>query len=181
MARRRASHANVIRPETVTGAISNPGTCSAMEWCFCRMDAALIDGGTIQYDPFYGQPQVAAFHPASNTFTNVQNMAHGRWYPTVLTLGNGRVMAFSGLNETGGTNTAVEFYTVARAGARSTPHPGRRTSTHACTFYLMARCFTLERKQPLSSSIHRRRRGTRTSPEQSTAEPETTAHRCCSR
>ncbi len=112
MARRRASHANVIRPETVTGAISNPGTCSAMEWCFCRMDAALIDGGTIQYDPFYGQPQVAAFHPASNTFTNVQNMAHGRWYPTVLTLGDGRVMAFSGLNETGGTNTAVEFYTV---------------------------------------------------------------------
>src|SRR5712692_7816861 len=112
MARRRASHANVIRPETVTGAISNPGTCSAMEWCFCRMDAALIDGGTIQYDPFYGQPQVAAFHPASNTFTNVQNMAHGRWYPTILTLGDGRVMAFSGLNETGGTNTAVEFYTV---------------------------------------------------------------------
>ena len=39
-------------------------------------------------------------------------MAHGRWYPTVLTLGDGRVMTFSGLNETGGTNTAVEFYTV---------------------------------------------------------------------
>src|SRR5262249_27314888 len=44
--------------------------------------------------------------------TNVQNMAHGRWYPTVLTLADGRVMTFSGLNETGGTNTAVEFYTV---------------------------------------------------------------------
>src|SRR5216683_5092098 len=112
MARRRASHANVIRPETVTGAISNPGTCSAMEWCFCRMDAALIDGGTIQYGPFYGQPQAAVFDPATNTFTNVQNMAHGRWYPTVVTLGDGRVMTFSGLNETGGTNTAVEFYTV---------------------------------------------------------------------
>jgi len=73
---------------------------------------ALIDGGTIQYDPFYGQPQVAAFDPATNTFTNIQNMAHGRWYPTVLTLGDGRVMAFSGLNETGSTNTAVEFYTI---------------------------------------------------------------------
>ena len=73
---------------------------------------ALIDGGTIQYDPFYGQPQVAIFDPATSTFSNAQNMAHGRWYPTVLTLGDGRVMTFSGLNETGGTNTAVEFYTV---------------------------------------------------------------------
>src|SRR5215470_13973532 len=33
----------------------------------------LIDGGTIQYDPFYGQEQVAIFDPASNSFTNVQN------------------------------------------------------------------------------------------------------------
>ena len=73
---------------------------------------ALIDGGTIQYDPFYGQPQVSIFNPATNTFSNTQNMAHGRWYPTLVTLGDGRVMTFSGLNETGGTNTAVEFYTM---------------------------------------------------------------------
>ena len=45
-------------------------------------------------------------------FTDLQNMAHGRWYPTVTTLGDGRVMTFSGLNETGGTNTAVEIYTA---------------------------------------------------------------------
>lgn len=73
---------------------------------------ALIDGGTIQYDPFYGQPQASIFNPATNTFSNTQNMAHGRWYPTLVTLGDGRVMAFSGLNETGGTNTTVEFYTM---------------------------------------------------------------------
>jgi len=84
--------------------------CNAM--ALLKDGRALIDGGTIQYDPFYGQPQAAVFDPATNTFTNVQNMAHGRWYPTVVTLGDGRVMTFSGLNETGGTNTAVEFYTV---------------------------------------------------------------------
>ena len=28
-------------------------------------------------------------------------MAHGRWYPTATVLGDGRVMTFSGLNETG--------------------------------------------------------------------------------
>ncbi len=73
---------------------------------------AFIIGGTIQYDPFYGALTSAVFDPATNTFTNMQNMAHGRWYPTVTTLGDGRVMSFSGLNETGGTNTAVEIYTV---------------------------------------------------------------------
>ena len=82
---------------------------------------ALIDGGTIQYSPFYGQPQVAVFDPATNTFTNAQSMAHGRWYPTVLTLGDGRVMAFSGLKETGGTNTAVEFYTIGAGWSQEYP------------------------------------------------------------
>jgi hypothetical protein len=82
---------------------------------------ALIDGGTIQYDPFYGQPQVAVFDSANSTFTNVQNMAHGRWYPTLVTLGDGRVMTFSGLNETGGTNTAVEFYTIGSGWSQQYP------------------------------------------------------------
>jgi hypothetical protein len=110
--------------DPVTGAI----TQFSISWdMFCNGMAllqdgrAVIDGGTIQYDPFDGQPRVAAFDPATNTFTNVQNMAHGRWYPTVLTLGDGRVMAFSGLNETGGTNTAVEFYTVGSGWSQQYP------------------------------------------------------------
>ena len=82
---------------------------------------ALIDSGTIQYDPFHGEPRVAIFDPSTNLFTDVQNMAHGRWYPTVLTLGDGRVMAFSGLNETGGTNIAVEFYTAGTGWSQEYP------------------------------------------------------------
>ena len=75
---------------------------------------AFIDGGTIQngYDPFRGSSKTSIFNPATNTFTDAQNMAHGRWYPTVTTLGDGRVMTFSGLNENGNTNRAVEIYTV---------------------------------------------------------------------
>src|SRR5438128_7874745 len=72
----------------------------------------LVNGGTIQYDPFHGQPRNSLYDPLTGIFTDVQNMAHGRWYPTVTTLGDGRVMTFSGLTETGGTNTAVEIYTV---------------------------------------------------------------------
>jgi hypothetical protein len=74
---------------------------------------ALIDGGTLAYDPFEGSPRSSIFDPATNIFSDAQNMAHGRWYPTVLTLGDGRIMTFSGFLETGeNTNTTVEFYTV---------------------------------------------------------------------
>ena len=73
---------------------------------------AFINGGTTQYDPFHGALNNSIYDPATNTFSNVQNMAHGRWYPTVTVLGDGRVMTFSGLDENGNTNTTVEFYTV---------------------------------------------------------------------
>jgi PKD repeat protein len=72
----------------------------------------LINGGNLQYDPFHGQLRNAIYDPATDQFTDVQNMAHGRWYPTATVLGDGRVMSFSGLTETGSTNTAVEFYTA---------------------------------------------------------------------
>jgi hypothetical protein len=75
--------------------------------------SALTVGGTLQYDnPFQGQNKTSIFNPTTNTFTDVQNMAHGRWYPTVTTLGDGRAMTFSGLDENGGLNNAVEIYSV---------------------------------------------------------------------
>ena len=74
---------------------------------------AFINGGTLAYDPFLGSLKTTLFDPATNTFDDVQNMAHGRWYPTVLTLGDGRIMTFSGFLDTGaGTNNTVEFYTA---------------------------------------------------------------------
>src|SRR2546427_3471066 len=71
-----------------------------------------INGGNLRYDPFHGHLRSAVFDPATNVFTGLENMAHGRWYPTVTTVGDGRVMTFSGLSEFGMTNTAVEIYTV---------------------------------------------------------------------
>ena len=64
----------------------------------------LIDGGTLTYQ-FLGSPQSGIFDPANNTFIVQPNMAHGRWYPTVVLLSDGRVMTFSGLDDvTGATN-----------------------------------------------------------------------------
>lgn len=73
----------------------------------------LIDGGNLAYDPFRGHQKISLYDPAADTFTDGENMAHGRWYPTPTVLGDGSVMTFSGLNEsTGATNTAVEIYTM---------------------------------------------------------------------
>jgi hypothetical protein len=101
-----------------------------------------VNGGSLQYDPFFGEPRSAVFNPQTHAFTNVQNMAHGRWYPTVTTLGDGRVMTFSGLLETGGTNSAVEIYTVGSGWSAEFPagwtpplYPRMHLSTDGRVFY----------------------------------------------
>ena len=82
----------------------------------------LINGGNQQYDPFRGYRKNAVYDPATDTFTDVENMTHGRWYPTPTVLGDGSVMTFSGLNElTGATNTAVEIYTVGSGWSQEYP------------------------------------------------------------
>jgi uncharacterized repeat protein (TIGR01451 family) len=86
---------------------------------FCNGMAALPDGraiivgGSERYDPFYGGKEVTVFDPVTSLFSQVQDMAHGRWYATSTTLSDGRVLAFSGTNETGATNNAVEIYKAA--------------------------------------------------------------------
>ncbi len=60
----------------------------------------LVLGGTLQYDPFHGEPRTAAFDPVTEKFTNLANMSGGRWYPTGTVLGNGTVLVYSGYTET---------------------------------------------------------------------------------
>ncbi len=94
-------------------------TTQPLSWdMFCNGMIALPDGrifvmgGNLQYDPFFGQLKTAAFDPATGQFNDLQAMAHGRWYPTPTVLSDGSVMVFSGLTESGATNSAVEIYNV---------------------------------------------------------------------
>lgn len=87
---------------------------------FCGGDAFLPDGrmlsagGTLNYNPFKGRADVAVFDPETETWSFVASMQHGRWYPTLTTLGDGRVLATTGLNEAGtGHNQALEIYSSA--------------------------------------------------------------------
>lgn len=64
----------------------------------------LVAGGTKEYDfghPFFGLRDAFVFEPATEQWQRVPSMAGGRWYPTLVTLADGRVLAMSGLGEHG--------------------------------------------------------------------------------
>lgn len=98
---------------------NNSFTSQTQSWDqFCNSIAVFPDGrpfivgGTLQYDPFHGYNRTTVYDPATGNFTDVENMAHGRWYPTNTILPDGRLMTFSGLDENGATNPEVEIYKV---------------------------------------------------------------------
>jgi Domain of unknown function (DUF1929)/PKD domain len=105
--------AAIFDPQTATVATQ------PVSWdMFCNGMVVLADGrafinsGTLQYDPFHGELRSAVYDFTTGSFTNVQNMAHGRWYPTLTNLADGTLMTFSGLDENGNTNTTVEIYSA---------------------------------------------------------------------
>ena len=97
----------------------------------------LINGGTASYGalapvggasdiPFTGLGNSSVFDPATEAFyaadgPNQGNTAHGRWYPTLTELGDGRVMSTSGLDENGNTNNTSEIYTAGQGWGSEIP------------------------------------------------------------
>jgi hypothetical protein len=76
----------------------------------------LVAGGTFKYNrdlpkplnktrlsklliPFGGLEQTYLFDPVSETWTRAPDMRSGRWYPTLVTLGDGRVLAIAGFTK----------------------------------------------------------------------------------
>jgi hypothetical protein len=87
---------------------------------FCGGDSFLPDGrmlsagGTLDYNPFKGRADATVFDFVTGTWSFIKKMQHGRWYPTLITMADGRVLAATGLNEGGnGYNQAVELYSAA--------------------------------------------------------------------
>jgi hypothetical protein len=98
---------------------NNTITTQTQSWdMFCNGMIVLPDGrpfimgGNLQYDPFFGWNRTSIYNPTTGKFTDMEDMTHGRWYPTSTVLGDGRVLTFSGLDETSATNTRVEIYKV---------------------------------------------------------------------
>ena len=70
----------------------------------------LAAGGTEQYDPFHGLRDALVFDPGAGTWAPAPDMAGGRWYPALLALPDGRMLAISGLGEDGNLNLVPEVY-----------------------------------------------------------------------
>jgi hypothetical protein len=82
----------------------------------------LASGGTEQYDPFQGLRQAVSFDPqpgeadpespsgTTGAWIAEPDMVGGRWYPTLLTLQDGGVLAVSGLDQTSQLNVLPETY-----------------------------------------------------------------------
>lgn len=85
---------------------------------FCGGDTLLPDGrllsagGTKGYNPFLGREDATIFDLATQQWSFVAPMAHGRWYPTLITLGDGTALAATGLTEapTNPHNETMEIY-----------------------------------------------------------------------
>jgi Domain of unknown function (DUF1929)/Bacterial Ig domain/Fibronectin type III domain len=77
-----------------------------------------ICGGTLLYDTdvnncsgtWHGANYAYEFDVPSNTLVKRANMKQGRWYPTVVTLADGRVVVVSGVDELGSYNYLTEIY-----------------------------------------------------------------------
>src|SRR5262245_232900 len=80
----------------------------------------LITGGTVNYS-FPGENRSTFFDPATNEFAQSQPMTDGRWYGTATTMGDGRIMALSGLNGTGNTTNRWEIYDLNTQAGWSSP------------------------------------------------------------
>ena len=89
---------------------------------FCSGTAALPDGrslivgGTSDYS-FTGENRASIFNAATGQYVQSQSMHDGRWYGTATALGDGRIMAMSGLTQSGGTSQTIEIYDLRNAGA----------------------------------------------------------------
>ncbi|MEO7558568.1 MAG: Calx-beta domain-containing protein [Gammaproteobacteria bacterium] len=77
----------------------------------------LLVGGNLDYgsNTTYakGLHQIYTFNPYNETLTRQPDMRHGRWYPTVTVLADGRAVITSGLTELGdlGVNPDIEVFT----------------------------------------------------------------------
>jgi len=85
---------------------------------FCGGETFLPDGrllsagGTLVFAHpgagFTGRPDTVVFDPATEQWVRRRPMQHGRWYPSLISLGDGRVLVTAGLSETGQRNTSIE-------------------------------------------------------------------------
>ncbi len=76
----------------------------------------LVAGGTLSFNPLLGTKRSYLFDTWTEQWVRISDMAGGRWYPTNITLAEGRVVTMSGLNDSNGSlNPDIESWEDAGA------------------------------------------------------------------
>jgi hypothetical protein len=65
---------------------------------------------TMQQQDFFGTKDAYIFNVKTSKFQKVNSMNYARWYPTLAEMGNGMVMAMSGLNDQGQVTRGNEMF-----------------------------------------------------------------------
>lgn len=100
-----------VQPTTPINPEGRPVDLFCAGHSFLSNGSLLVAGGTLQYDPFKGLPDALIFdHNTEKWNYNVEWMNYGRWYPTLVTLGDGRIFAVSGLDVNGNLAVVPEIY-----------------------------------------------------------------------
>jgi len=71
---------------------------------------ALVIGGTLGTSPWRGGKTVYAFNFVTESYEKLSDMAVGRWYPSVVTMSDGRQLITSGYDVTGKKTNVVEVF-----------------------------------------------------------------------
>jgi hypothetical protein len=99
------------KPQTPVDSAGNPVDLFCAGQSFRPDGTVLVAGGTYQYDPFEGLPVAFLFDPVTEQWVRAPSMNTSRWYPTLLTLGSGR-LAVSGADDTSALNIQPELSPV---------------------------------------------------------------------
>lgn len=116
-----ATHALTF-PATINGPDGHPFDF------FCGGDTFLPDGkllsaGGNQAYVARGRADVVAFDAIVGAWEHRAHMARGRWYPTLVPLGDGRVLVVTGLDENANLNPLFEIYSPATDTWQQLPTP----------------------------------------------------------
>ena len=159
---------------------------------FCSGTAALFDGrslivgGTAEAGVYNseGENRASIFNPVTSQYVQSQNMVDGRWYATATALADGRIMAMSGLTQTGVQVERSKFMISKereRVGIHLPAFPSPPRFTQGLSCYPVGECsipgtVVVRRMQMHGSSTRLREAGRNQPPPMSTA---STAHQSC--
>jgi hypothetical protein len=102
--------------DTMRSDIATPYDLFCAGHAFLPDGRLLVAGGTAAYEdtahgiPYKGEKRVRIFDPVTETYQSAPSMAIGRWYPTVVSRGDGSLVTVAGFDENAQHSNTFQVY-----------------------------------------------------------------------